>query len=76
MTGQSLYCLAEGNLQHKILAIVEEKGAEKARYALKLLQSEQALTFARARATRTGSCPSAAAPSIGSNSTSTKSARA
>ena len=46
MTGQSLYYLAEGNLQHKILAIVEEKGAEKARYALKLLQSEQELTIA------------------------------
>ena len=46
MTGQSLYYLAEGNLHHKILAIVEEKGAEKARYALKLLQSEQALTIA------------------------------
>ncbi|MEI7911501.1 MAG: CHC2 zinc finger domain-containing protein [Verrucomicrobiota bacterium] len=46
MTGQSLYYLAEGNLRHKILAIVEEKGAEKARYALKLLQSEQELTIA------------------------------
>ncbi len=46
MTGQSLYYLAEGNLQHKILAIVEEQGAEKARYALKLLQSEQELTIA------------------------------
>jgi hypothetical protein len=29
MTGQSLYYLGEGNLQHKILAIVEEQGAEK-----------------------------------------------
>jgi hypothetical protein len=30
MTGQSLYCLAEGNLQHKILAMVEEQGTRKA----------------------------------------------
>ena len=46
MTGQSPYYLAEGNLQHKILAIVEEQGARKAGYALKLLQSEQELTIA------------------------------
>jgi hypothetical protein len=32
MTGQSLDCLAEGNLQHKILAIVEEQRARKAGY--------------------------------------------
>ena len=30
MTGQSLYYLGETNLKHKILAIVEEAGAEKA----------------------------------------------
>ncbi len=46
MTGQSLYYLGEGNLKHKILAIVEEEGAEKASYALKLLQSEGDLTIA------------------------------
>lgn len=46
MTGQSLYYLGESNLQHKILAIVEEEGAEKASYALKLLQSEGELTIA------------------------------
>lgn len=40
MTGQSLYYLGETNLKNKILAIVEEEGAEKASYALKLLQSE------------------------------------
>ncbi|MEZ5276986.1 MAG: hypothetical protein R3F07_11450 [Opitutaceae bacterium] len=39
MTGQSLYYLGESDLKHKILAIVEEEGAEKASYALKLLQS-------------------------------------
>jgi DNA primase len=46
MTGQSLYYLGENNLKHKILAIVEEEGAEKASYALKLLQSEGELTIA------------------------------
>lgn len=46
MTGQSLYYLGESELKHKILAIVEEEGAEKASYALKLLQSEGELTIA------------------------------
>ena len=46
MTGQSLYYLGESNLKHKILAIVEEEGAEKASYALKLLQSEGELKIA------------------------------
>jgi DNA primase catalytic core len=46
MTGQSLYYLGESNLKHKILAVVEEAGAEKASYALKLLQSEGELTIA------------------------------
>ncbi len=46
MTGQSLYYLGEKDLKHKILAIVEEEGAEKASYALKLLQSEGELTIA------------------------------
>ena len=46
MTGQSLYYLGEQDLKHKILAIVEEEGAENASYALKLLQSEGELTIA------------------------------
>lgn len=46
MTGQSLYYLGDRNLRHKILAIVEEEGAAKAGYALKLLQSEGELTIA------------------------------
>ena len=46
MTGQSLYYLGATDLKHKILAIVEEEGAEKASYALKLLQSEGELTIA------------------------------
>ena len=44
MTGQSLYYLGETNLKNKVLAIVEEEGAERASYALKLLQSEGELT--------------------------------
>jgi len=46
MTGQSLFYMNETDLQHKILAIVEEEGAERASYALKLLQSEGELTIA------------------------------
>jgi DNA primase catalytic core len=46
MTGQSLFYMGETNLQHKILAIVEEHGASRASYALKLLQSEGELTIA------------------------------
>jgi hypothetical protein len=46
MTGQSLFYMGETNLSHKILAIVEEQGAERASYALKLLQSEGELTIA------------------------------
>ena len=46
MTGQSLYYMGEMDLKHKVLAIVEEEGASKASYALKLLQSEGVLTIA------------------------------
>ena len=46
MTGQSLYYLGDSDLTHKVLAIVEEEGAERASYALKLLQSEGELTIA------------------------------
>jgi DNA primase len=47
LTGQALYYLGgEANLRHKILAIVEEEGAERASYALKLLQSEGELSIA------------------------------
>lgn len=46
MTGQSLFYMGEADLKHKILAIVEEEGAERAAYALKLLQSEGELTIA------------------------------
>ena len=46
MTGQSLFYMGETNLRHKILAIVEEEGASRASYALKILQSEGELTIA------------------------------
>ena len=46
MTGQSLFYMGEKNLAYKILAIVEEEGAEKATYALKLLSSEGQLSIA------------------------------
>ena len=46
MTGQSLFYMGEDELQHKVLAIVEEEGAERASYALKLLQSEGELSIA------------------------------
>jgi DNA primase len=46
MTGQSLFYMGETNLRHKILAIAEEEGAQRASYALKLLQSEGELTIA------------------------------
>ena len=46
MTGQSLFYMGEMNLKHKLLAIAEEQGAQRASYALKLLQSEGELTIA------------------------------
>jgi DNA primase len=46
MTGQSLFYMGEADLAHKVLAIAEEEGAERAAYALKLLQSEGELSIA------------------------------
>ena len=46
MTGQSLFYMGESDLAHKVLAVAEEEGAERASYALKLLQSEGELTIA------------------------------
>ena len=46
MTGQSLFYMGDADLKHKVLAIVEEEGAARASYALKLLQSEGELTIA------------------------------
>jgi hypothetical protein len=46
MTGQSLFYMGATDLQHKVLAIAEERGAQNAAYALKLLQSSGELTIA------------------------------
>lgn len=46
MTGQSLYYMGDKDMRHKILALAEEEGAERATYALKLLQSEGQLSIA------------------------------
>lgn len=46
MTGQSLFYVGESDLAHKVLAIAEEEGAERAAYALKLLQSDGELSIA------------------------------
>jgi DNA primase len=46
VTGQSLFYMSDTDLRHKVLALVEEEGAERASYALKLLQSEGELTIA------------------------------
>jgi len=46
MTGQSLFYMSGKDLKHKVLAVVEEEGAEKAAYSLKLLQSEGELIIA------------------------------
>lgn len=46
MTGQSLFYMEDGDLTHKVLAIAEEEGAERAAYALKILQSEGKLKIA------------------------------
>jgi len=46
MTGQALFYMGDVSLSHKVLAVVEEEGASRAAYALKLLQSEGELTIA------------------------------
>ncbi len=46
LTGQSLFYMSETNLQHKVLAIAEEEGAQRASYALKTLQSDGRVSIA------------------------------
>ena len=46
LTGQALYYMEGNSLRHKILAIAEEQGVQRAAYALKLLQSEGELRIA------------------------------
>ena len=46
ITGQALFYMSDMNLKHKILALEEEEGAQRATYALKLLQSEGEVSIA------------------------------
>ncbi|EKO53938.1 CHC2 zinc finger domain-containing protein [Leptospira kirschneri] len=46
MTGQSLFYMGAKDLKYKVLAISEEEGVEKAKYALKILQSEKRISIA------------------------------
>lgn len=46
MTPQSVYYLGATDLRHKVLAVLEDQGAEKVAYALKILQSEGELNIA------------------------------
>ena len=48
LTGQALFYMQGQSLKHSILALVEDAGAEKASYALKLLISEKELNIAAA----------------------------
>jgi len=45
MTGQSLFYEGENDLKHKVLAIEEDEGAEKATYSLKTMQSEKRISI-------------------------------
>jgi DNA primase len=54
MTGHSLFYMGERDLAHKVLAVAEEEGAERAAYALKLLSSDGELWIASTGRTR---CP-------------------
>ena len=53
MTGQSLYYLGTTKLKHKVLAIVEEEGASRASYALKLLRAQTRAIHQQQRNRRT-----------------------
>lgn len=46
MTGQALYYMHPTALKHRVLSVAEEAGAERAAYAMKLLQSEGQLVIA------------------------------
>ena len=45
MTGQSLFYMGQMKLAHKVLAIAEVEGAQKAGYPIKMLQSEGRITI-------------------------------
>lgn len=46
VTGQALFYKGENSLVHKILAIAEEEGAQRASYSLKTIQSDKVLNIA------------------------------
>ncbi len=46
VSGQCLFYVGENELSHKILAIAEDEGAQKAKYSLKIMQSEKELHMA------------------------------
>ncbi len=46
MTPQSIFYMGETDIGHKVLSIAEQQGAERAAYALKVLQSEGRLSIA------------------------------
>jgi DNA primase catalytic core len=46
MTGQALFYMIDTKLSHKVLAIAEVEGAERAGYAIKMLQSEGKISIA------------------------------
>ena len=46
LSGQSLFYMGQTDLKNKVLALAEDEGAQRAAYALKLLQSEGVLTIA------------------------------
>ncbi len=46
VTGQSLFYMGASDLKHRVLAIAEEAGAQRATYALRVLQSEGGLVIA------------------------------
>lgn len=54
LTGQALYYLGASDIRHKVPAIAEDEGAERAAYALKLLQSAQELRIASTAKDSTG----------------------
>lgn len=46
MTAQALFYLPRDGLKHKVLAVMEDEGSERASYPLKILQSEKVLVLA------------------------------
>ena len=54
LTSQSMYYMGQKSLKHKVLAIEESMGAERAVYSLKILQSERELTLSSTSSDKNG----------------------